>query len=99
MGPVPWAVNSEIYPLKIRSVANSLATTVNWGSNLIVSISFLSYANLVTRAGTFWTYASIGVIAWIYFFFKLPETKGKTMEQIQKELRGHKSDDIQENFL
>jgi hypothetical protein len=47
-GPVPWTVNSEIFPLKIRSLGNSIATMVNWSANLIVSVTFLSYASLVT---------------------------------------------------
>lgn len=38
MGPVPWAVNSEIYPTRVRGLANGLATTVNWASNLAVSM-------------------------------------------------------------
>jgi len=88
LGPIPWAVNSEIYPLNIRGVANSVATTVNWGSNLIVSFTFLSYISLVTTAGAFYTFAGIAVLAWIFVFFKLPETKGKTIEEIDAQLRG-----------
>lgn len=91
MGPIPWAVNSEIYPLRIRAVANSVATTVNWISNLVVSMTFLTVSEGFTVAGTFWTYGVVAIIAWIFFFFKLPETKGKTMEQIQFEMTG-KSD-------
>jgi hypothetical protein len=49
MGPTPWTVNSEIYPLKVRSIGNSIATMANWAANLIVSFSFLSYVGLVTE--------------------------------------------------
>eukprot|EP01125_Pyxidicula_operculata_P022995 TRINITY_DN9745_c0_g1_i1.p1 TRINITY_DN9745_c0_g1~~TRINITY_DN9745_c0_g1_i1.p1 ORF type:complete len:487 (-),score=87.85 TRINITY_DN9745_c0_g1_i1:47-1507(-) len=86
LGPIPWAVNSEIYPLKVRAVGNSIATTMNWVANLIISMSFLSFVNVVTQAGAFWTYAGFGVLAWVYLYYQLPETMGKTMEQIQSEL-------------
>jgi len=83
MGPIPWTVNAEIYPQNVRGLANGVATTVNWSSNLLVSVTFLSYVNLVGKAGAFWTYGGIGVIAWIVFFVVLPETKGKSIEEIQ----------------
>jgi len=91
MGPVPWLVNSEIYPTHVRGLANGVATTVNWASNLLVSMTFLSYIQLVTTAGAFWTFAAVGVVAWLFFFFKLPETKEKTIEEIQHSLQGRKN--------
>jgi len=91
MGPIPWAVNSEIYPTNVRGLANGVATTVNWASNLLVSMTFLSYIHLVTTAGAFWTFAGVGVVAWLYFFFFLPETRGKSIEEIQANfLKGQK---------
>jgi len=90
MGHVPWAVNAEIYPLSVRGLANGVATTVNWSANFVVSMSFLSYIRLVGKSGAFWTYACIGVVAFTFFFFALPETKGKTIEEIQTSFRGGK---------
>jgi len=87
MGPIPWTVNAEIYPQNVRGLANGVATTVNWSSNLLVSVTFLSYINLVGSAGAFWTYAGFGVVAWILFFFVLPETRGKSIEEIQADFR------------
>jgi len=87
MGPIPWAVNGEIYQLNIRSRANSLATTVNWLSNLIVSLTFLTYINLVGTPAAFWTYAGFGVLCWIIMYFKMPETKGLSMEKLQQVLK------------
>jgi len=87
MGPIPWTVNAEIYPQNVRGLANGVATTVNWSSNLLVSVTFLSYINLVGSAGAFWTYAGLGVVAWILFFFVLPETRGKSIEEIQADFR------------
>jgi hypothetical protein len=52
-----------------------------------VSVTFLSYASLVTPAGSFWTYAGVSAVGWVYFFFNLIETRGKSMEEIQMELK------------
>eukprot|EP01128_Nolandella_sp_AFSM9_P006713 TRINITY_DN3516_c0_g1_i1.p1 TRINITY_DN3516_c0_g1~~TRINITY_DN3516_c0_g1_i1.p1 ORF type:complete len:368 (+),score=57.42 TRINITY_DN3516_c0_g1_i1:405-1508(+) len=92
LGPIPWLINAEIYPMSVRAKGNAIATTINWGCNLLLSFTFLSYAKLVTRAGTFWTLGIIGVLAWFYIFFQLPETRGKTMEEIQEHFLGRRSD-------
>ena len=92
MGPVPWAVNSEIYPLNLREMANSIATMSNWISNFIVSVTFLSLTKAITPAGAFYLYADIALLAFVVFFFFLPETKGKNLEQIQELFAGTNPD-------
>ena len=77
LGPVFWLMISEIYPLKIRGVAMGIATMANWGSNLLVALTFLSLLRSLGRPGTFGLYALIGVIAWIFVYKLVPETKGK----------------------
>ncbi|ELR17354.1 transporter, major facilitator superfamily protein [Acanthamoeba castellanii str. Neff] len=84
MGPIPWVVNSEIYPADVRGLANGLAATVNWSANLLVSSTFLTYIDLVGTTLVFWTFAGVGVAAWLFVFFKLPETKGVPIEHIQQ---------------
>jgi MFS family permease len=79
---------SEIYPLKIRGRAMAVATVMNWSSNLLVALTFLSLLHSVGRAGTFWLYAVTGVLAWIFVYRMVPETKGKTLEQIEAQWRG-----------
>jgi len=86
LGPIPWTVNAEIYPLKIRSKACSVATMMYWFANLIISSSFLSYVQIVTEAGTFWTYVCIGIISWVFLYYRLPDANGKSLELIEKEL-------------
>jgi SP family myo-inositol transporter-like MFS transporter 13 len=54
LNPVPWAVNAELYPLAIRGACSGLATAANWTANLAVSLTFLSLANVIGRAQTFW---------------------------------------------
>ena len=82
LGPVLWLLISEIYPLKIRGRAMGVATMMNWGSNLIVALTFLSLLHSLGRSATFWLYAAIGIIAWFFVYRLVPETKGRTLEQI-----------------
>jgi len=90
LGPVFWLMISEIYPLRIRGRAMSTATIVNWGTNLVVAITFLSLIQLIGTPGTFWLYSTIGIIAWVFVYFLVPETKGKSLEEIEMELRAGK---------
>ncbi|HKV04622.1 MAG TPA: sugar porter family MFS transporter [Candidatus Acidoferrales bacterium] len=87
LGPVFWLMIAEIYPLKVRSRAMAIATMANWGSNLLVALTFLSLLRSLGRPWTFWLYSLIGIMAWIFVFRLVPETKGKTLEQIEAEWR------------
>lgn len=84
MGPVPWTVNAEIYPNWARSIGCSIATTANWLSNLLVSVSFLHLTQYLTRYGAFWLYTGIASAGWLFIFLLLPETKGKALEQVEE---------------
>jgi SP family galactose:H+ symporter-like MFS transporter len=83
LGPVFWLMISEIYPLKVRGSAMSIATVANWGFNLIVALTFLTLVGALGRPETFWLYAVIGVAAWVFILRLVPETKGKTLEEIE----------------
>jgi SP family galactose:H+ symporter-like MFS transporter len=87
LGPVFWLMISEIYPLKIRGRAMATATVANWGSNLLVALTFLTLLRSLGRPWTFWLYALVGIIAWIFVYRRVPETKGKTLEQIESQGR------------
>ncbi|MGC2510758.1 MAG: sugar porter family MFS transporter [Acidobacteriaceae bacterium] len=82
LGPVFWLLISEIYPLKIRGRAMGVATMMNWGSNLIVALTFLSLLHSLGRSATFWLYSVVGILAWFFVYRLVPETKGRTLEQI-----------------
>lgn len=83
LGPVAWLIVSEVFPLGIRGRAMGIATFSNWLCNYFVSLTFLSLIQAIGTAGTFWIYAAICLIG-LWFVIKLvPETKGKTFEQIQ----------------
>jgi SP family galactose:H+ symporter-like MFS transporter len=87
LGPVFWLLISEIYPLRVRGLAMSIASEANWGSNLIIALTFLTLVQVLGRSGTFWLYALVGIGAWIFAFLLVPETKGKTLEEIEEHWR------------
>ncbi|KAF8715175.1 hypothetical protein HU200_027730 [Digitaria exilis] len=84
MGPVPWAVNSEIYPEAYRGMCGGMSATVNWISNLIVAQTFLSIVGLLGTGVTFLIIAGIGVLAFIFVALYVPETKGLSFEQVEQ---------------
>ena len=89
LGPVFWLLISEIYPLNVRSKAMSVATVANWGANLIVAVTFLSIVKALGRPGAFWLYAGLTVASVLFTYFLVPETKARTLEQIQEEMKTH----------
>jgi len=90
LGPVFWLVLSEIYPLRIRGRAMSVGTVANWGANLIVALTFLTLTQVLGRPATFWLYGLVSVGAWLFAFFLVPETKGRTLEEIEAHWPGAK---------
>lgn len=83
MGPMPWTLNSEIFPLWARSKGIASATAVNWIGNLIIALTFLNLMELITRYGAFWLYGSIALVGWVFFYAMVPETRGKSLEQLE----------------
>ena len=90
LGPVFWLLISEIYPLKVRGLAMSVVTEANWGSNFIIALTYLILVQLMGTSGTFWLYAGVGILALIFTFIYVPETKGRTLEEIEEHWRGGK---------
>jgi MFS family permease len=88
LGPVFWLMISEIYPTGIRSKAMSVATVANWGANFLVAVTFLSLGEAITRQGTFFLYTGLGVLAFMFFLSRVPETSNLSLEDIQQELTG-----------
>jgi sugar porter (SP) family MFS transporter len=86
LGPVFWLLISELYPQRIRGAAMSVATIANWAANFVVTISFLTLLNAITNAGTFFLFAFLTVVAVVYFVRHVPETKGQTLQDIERQL-------------
>jgi sugar porter (SP) family MFS transporter len=83
LGPVFWLMLSEIYPLRIRGRAMSIGTLANWAANLIVAVSFLTLTQTLGKPITFWLFGLISIGAWVFAFALVPETKGRSLEQIE----------------
>ncbi len=86
LAPVTWVVISEIFPNRIRGAAMAVAVSSLWIACFILTYTFPILNSNLGPAGTFWLYAAICVLGFIFICFKLPETKGKTLEQIEREL-------------
>ena len=86
MGPVPWTIISEIFPMHLRAAGNGVATTANWLTNLLVSLTFLSLMEALSKAVVFWLFALVCVVALAFVLFCVPETRRKSLEEIQQEL-------------
>ncbi len=83
LGPIFWLLIAEIYPLKIRGLAEGTAATFNWASNLVVSLTFLTLVEKLGASSTFLLYALASVASWLFAYYFVPETKGRTLEQIE----------------
>lgn len=90
LGPIFWLMIAEIYPLNIRGRAMSIATLANWGFNGIVAATFLTLTDKLGKGGAFWFYASVCLLGLVFCYFFVPETKGRTLEDIEKHLRSGK---------
>merc|ERR1712032_911544 len=85
LGPAGWVVIGEIFPTKIRGRAASLATALNRGSSAMCAFCFLTISNAITPAGLFILLSVINVGSAYFMYRFLPETKGKSLEEIERE--------------
>ena len=86
LGPVTWTLLAEIFPNQIRGVAMAVCTFALWVGCCTLTFSFPSMNAALGSSGTFWIYSAICVCAFIFLWRHCPETKGKTLEQLENEL-------------
>ena len=86
LATVMWVIISEIFPNRIRGVAMSVCTFALWAACFILTYTFPMLNSGLGAAGTFWLYGLICLAGGIFVVFRLPETKGKSLEEIEKEL-------------
>lgn len=86
LGPVTWTLLAEIFPNQVRGVAMAVCTFALWVGCCTLTFSFPSMNAALGSSGTFWIYSSICLCAFIFLWRRCPETKGKTLEQLEKEL-------------
>lgn len=84
LAPVTWVVLSEIFPNRIRGAAMAVATSTLWIASALLVLLFPIIKDWITISGTFWLYALICILGYIFIRVKLPETGGKSLEEIER---------------
>ena len=88
MGPMPWVINSEIYPLWARTTGVSCSTATNWLFNVLVAQTFLDLMDYLTPYGAFFIYSGISLLGWVFIYLLLPDTKDKPLEEVEGLFKG-----------
>jgi MFS transporter, SP family, galactose:H+ symporter len=83
LGPIVWTVINEVFPLRVRGRGVAVATAINWLAAWVVAQTFLSLVDAITTEGTFLVFAGFCVVTFIYVRWFVPETKGKTLEEVE----------------
>ena len=86
LGPVTWVLIAEIFPNRVRAVAVATCTFALWIGSFTLTYTFPLLNNALGSYGTFWIYAAICFTGCVFFSARLPETRGKSLEQLEKEL-------------
>lgn len=87
LAPLGWLLISEVFPLHVRGIGMSIGSLSHWGFNAIIAFTFLKLVNTVGIDFTFWCYALICVVGLVWGYYYIPETKGKSLEEIEKHWR------------
>jgi SP family sugar porter-like MFS transporter len=87
LAPVAWVVIAEIFPNRIRGSAMAIAVTALWTACFLLTYTFPLLNAALGPAGTFWTYAAICLAGLLFLYFRLPETQGRTLEEIETSVR------------
>jgi len=87
LGPVFWLLISEIYPLRVRGSAMSVASMANWAANFVVTVSFLTLLSAIGGTGVFFLFGFLTLVAIWFFIRRVPETKGRSLPAIEADLR------------
>lgn len=84
MGPITWVYSSEIFPLRLRAQGCSIGVAVNRVTSGVLSMTFLSLSKAITTGGAFFLFSGIASVAFVYFYTLLPETRGRTLEEMEE---------------
>ncbi len=85
-GVTIWLINSEVYPMNLRSKGGAFGAFSHWFFDFLIAMTTLTLFATLGAAGPFWLFTGISVVSFFFVFFLLPETKGKSLEQIEHEL-------------
>nr|AEX55225.1 sugar transporter [Allium sativum] len=84
LGPITWVYTSEVFPLRLRAQGAAIGVAVNRTTSGVLTMTFISLYKAITIGGAFFLYGGVALIAWIFFFTYLPETRGKTLEEMEE---------------
>nr|AAB68029.1 putative sugar transporter; member of major facilitative superfamily; integral membrane protein [Beta vulgaris] len=84
LGPITWVYSSEVFPLRLRAQGTSMGVAVNRVVSGVISIFFLPLSHKITTGGAFFLFGGIAIIAWFFFLTFLPETRGRTLENMHE---------------
>ncbi|XP_051892979.1 solute carrier family 2, facilitated glucose transporter member 8 [Pristis pectinata] len=87
-GPIPWLVMSEIFPVRVRGIASGACVLTNWITAFLVTKEFNDLLENITQYGTFWLFSGFSFMNLLFTILFVPETKGKTLEQIEAHFKG-----------
>ncbi|XP_074149243.1 solute carrier family 2, facilitated glucose transporter member 8 [Sminthopsis crassicaudata] len=87
-GPIPWLLMSEIFPLQVKGLASGVCVLSSWIMAFLVTKEFNSLMDILTPYGTFWLFSAFCVLNVVFTLLCVPETKGKTLEQIEAHFQG-----------
>ena len=82
-----WLLNSEIYPLEIRGKGSAAGSITHWTLDMVIAFTVLTLINTITETGTFWLYAAFGLFGLFFFYRIVPETKGRSLEEIEADMK------------
>ncbi|XP_039115290.1 polyol transporter 5-like [Dioscorea cayenensis subsp. rotundata] len=82
LGPIAWVYSSEIFPLRLRAQGTSMGTATNRIMSGVITMTFISLYKAITIAGSFYLYAGVATAGWLFFYTFLPETKGRSLEEV-----------------
>ncbi|KAK0583075.1 hypothetical protein LWI29_033054 [Acer saccharum] len=83
LGPITWVYSSEIFPLKLRAQGTSMGVAINRLTSGVISTTFISLYKAMTIGGSFFLFAGIASVAWLFFYMCLPETQGRNLEDME----------------
>ena len=90
-GPIPWLMLGEVYSNEMKPLMSPITGSFNWFLAFLITYFFESLSSAIGIGETFWLFAGLSVIGVLFVFFLIPETKGKTLPEIQRMLAGEKN--------
>ncbi|XP_031384002.1 putative polyol transporter 1 [Punica granatum] len=83
LGPIAWVYSSEIFPLRLRAQGAAIGVVVNRFTSDINSMTFITLYKAITMSSAFYLFASVAAASWVFFYLLLPETRGRTLEDME----------------